>query len=71
LTKANLPNGDGLSKAGVVARNDSAFERLQPLFVAFLDANMDTNRVARPELRMRLSTSVLANEFADKSVLHN
>jgi hypothetical protein len=70
LAEAYLPHRDGLAEAGVIARDYSTFESLQPLFVAFLDPNMDANGVARPELRMSLSTDVLADEFADKSVLH-
>src|SRR3954447_23464490 len=70
LAEADLPHRDGLAQSGVVPRDHSTFKRLQPLFVPFLDANVDANRVPRPELRMSLSTGVLTNEFADKSILH-
>jgi hypothetical protein len=70
LAEADLPNGDRLAQSGVISRDYSAFESLQPLFVTFPDANMDAYGVSRPELRMSLSTSVLADELADKSVLH-
>jgi hypothetical protein len=70
LAEADLAHRDGLAESGVVARDDSAFERLQPLLVTFLDAHVDANRVPGPELRMSLGTDVLADEIADKSVLH-
>jgi len=71
LAEADLANCDGLAQSGVVASDYSAFERLQPLFVTFPDTNMDSDRIARPELRMSPSTSVLAYKSADKSVLHD
>jgi len=70
LAEADLAHRDGLSQSGVVARDHSAFERLQPLLVTFPDAHVDADRVPGPELRMSISTGVLADEIADKSVLH-
>jgi phage tail protein X len=70
LAEAHLTHRDGLTEASILPRNHGTFERLQPLFVAFLNANMDTNGIPRPELRMSFSTGVLVNEIANKSVLH-
>src|SRR3954468_2782749 len=67
LAEADLTHRNGFAQSSVVPRDHSAFERLQPLFVAFLNPHMDANSVSRPELRMSLSTDVLANKFADKS----
>ena len=42
----NTANSDGLSDAAALASDDGAFENLDTLTRAFLDANMNTNGVA-------------------------
>ena len=54
--EARLANGNGLSGTSVLARNDYAFKRLQPLLgFRFLDANVNAHRVARLKLGNVLS----------------
>ena len=43
-------NRDGLTDAAMLAGNDNAFEHLDTLTCAFLDANVHTNGVANPNL---------------------
>ena len=43
-------DGNGLTNAAMLAGNDGAFENLNTLTSAFLDAYMHTNGVAHPDL---------------------
>ena len=45
----NTANGDGLTNAAMLAGNDGAFENLDTLTSAFLDANVHTDGVADPD----------------------
>jgi hypothetical protein len=52
LAEAYFADSDGLADALVVAGNHGSFEGLQAFFVAFLDLDVNTDGVARPELGM-------------------
>ena len=45
-TVGNTANGDGLADTAVLTGDDGAFEHLDTLTGAFLDAHMNTNSVA-------------------------
>src|SRR6185503_7335981 len=47
----DLPNGERLADTGPTLGDADAFERLNALLVAFLDAHVDAQRVARAERR--------------------
>jgi len=48
LAEAHLADGEGWLRAAALG-NDGAFEGLGALFVAFLDADVNADGVARPE----------------------
>src|SRR6185312_3230802 len=49
LAEADFADGDGFAHTGIIAGNERALERLQPLLVAFLDFDVDAEGVAGPE----------------------
>jgi hypothetical protein len=51
-TKAGLPNGNCLTSAAMLTRDDYTFKSLQPFFgFGFFDPNVDAYGVARLKLR--------------------
>ena len=56
-------------KAAVLARDDGAFEGLQTLLVAFLDADVDADGIARSKLGYLLAF-VRVLDFLQQRILH-
>ena len=50
-TETDLANRDRLAHPGVVAGDEDTFKRLKPFLVSLTDPNIDTQRVARLQLR--------------------
>jgi len=69
LSEADLANRDGGAYSRIIAGNYRAFEDLQAFFVAFLDLDVNFNRVTGPE-RGEVRPETLLNELAQQSVLH-
>ena len=67
-TVGNTANGDGLVDTAVLLGNDSAFESLGTLAVAFLDQNHDTDSVTDVHLG-KLGLHILFAENFDQ--IHN
>src|SRR5579859_1666341 len=70
LSKAHLADRNAFAHARILARNHRALERLQPLLVAFLDFDVNANRVAGPERRY-LGAVILLNELGQQRMIHN
>jgi len=69
LSEADLANCNGGAYTRIVAGNYRTFKDLEAFFIAFLDLDVNLNRVTGPK-RGEVRPETLLNELAQQSVLH-
>src|ERR1035438_3838905 len=71
LAETDLADGDALAHARAIAGNQHAFEGLEALFLAFLDLDVNLDRVAGAKLGEFLLPLVLGNKLGQQRILHD
>src|SRR5260370_31892034 len=67
LAKTDLAHRHGLAQPGILPGNDGSFKSLQAFVVAFLDLDVDANRIAGTKLR-QFGRLVFGYYFAQQGV---